>query len=287
MYMNLENEILNTAIALARKAGLTLLESNGDVQVLSKKGDNSNIVTAADAASEAIIVHGVRQKYPDHSIIAEETGCDLRGSEFTWVIDPLDGTSNYAAGIPWFGVLIAVLQGKKPVAAVIHIPSTGDVYSAQAGRGAFKNDEPIFVAHNDMLADVLWAYGMDGGSTDEEAERNTYLLSKLLRRVRNIRATNSLMDPAYTAEGRLGGMLNQSTRLWDIAAPMLIVQEAGGLYTDLTGQQLDLDISESAADKEYAVLAGAPQLHSEVAALVRETRLHCKTDHAGGVISFY
>jgi myo-inositol-1(or 4)-monophosphatase len=264
------NNMLNTAIMLAKEAGLLLLEQSGKVQVLAKKGDHSNIVTAADAASEALIVAGIRQQYPEHSIIAEETGCDLRSSEFTWVIDPLDGTSNYAAGIPWFGVLIAVLQHQTPVIAVMYLPASDDIYTAQAGGGAFKNGEAIEVAHNSLLIDVLWAYGMDGGTTAAEAKQNVQLLSLLLRRVRNIRATNSLMDAALTAEGRLGGMLNQSTKLWDIAAPMLIVQEAGGCYTGLTGQPLELDISAAAAKKEYAVLAGAPALHQEVVCLVQE-----------------
>jgi myo-inositol-1(or 4)-monophosphatase len=89
--------------------------------------------------------------------------------------------------------------------------------------------------------------------------------------VRNIRTTNSLIDAAYTADGRLGGMINQSTRLWDIAAPMLIVQEAGGRYTDVVGQPLDLDLSATAGAREYSVLAGAPALHEEVAAMVRAT----------------
>ena len=264
------SEMLSTAIALARAAGLSLLETFGTSDVIDKKGDNSNVVTAADLRSEELIVRGIRQTYPNHSIIAEETGCDLRDSPFTWVVDPLDGTSNYAAGVPWFGVLIGVLKDNVPVAGVMHLPVTGDVYSAQVGCGAFKNGKRISVADEQKLENVLWAYGMDGGSSEEQAAGNVALLAKLLRRVRNIRATNSLVDPAYTAEGRLGGMLNHSTRLWDIVAPLLIVQEAGGLYTDVAGQALVLDISHAAADKEYAVLAGAPTLHEAVATLVRE-----------------
>lgn len=262
-------ELLSTAIALAQEAGRSLLETFGTSQVVEQKGDFSNVVTAADARSEALIVRGIRKAYPDHSIIAEETGCDLRESPFTWVVDPLDGTSNYAAGLPWFGVLISVLKNGVPVVGVMYLPATGDLYTAEAGAGAFRNGKPIAVTGEQRLENVLWAYGMDGGGSDEQAVRNTLLLAKLLGRVRNIRATNSLVDPAFTADGRLGGMLNQSTRLWDIAAPMLIVQEAGGLYTDLAGQPLDLDISHTAADREYAVLAGAPELHRSVAAIVR------------------
>jgi len=269
--MRNETALLSTAIELAQEAGRALLETFGRSEVIDKKGDNSNVVTAADTRSEELIVRGIRSAYPSHSIIAEETGCDLRGSEFTWVVDPLDGTSNYAAGVPWFGVPISVLKEKVPVAGVIHLPATCDLYSAQAGAGAFRNGRRISVTREQKLENALWAYGMDGGSSDEQAVRSVALLARLLRRVRNIRATNSLVDPAYTADGRLGGMLNQSTRLWDIAAPMLIVQEAGGRYTDLVGRPLDLDISHTAADQEYAVLAGAPALHESVAAIVRET----------------
>ena len=266
-----QNVLLSAAMALAQQAGESLLETFGAARVIDKKGDDSNVVTEADIRSEALIVAGIRNQFPSHSIIAEETGCELRKSAYTWVVDPLDGTSNYAAGIPWFGVLICVLYEQRAVAGVIHLPASGDIYLAQAGGGAFKNGNRITVSEEQRLANVLWAYGMDGGGSDAQAQRNVLILSKLLRRVRNIRATNSLIDAAYTAEGHLGGMLNQSTRLWDIAAPMLIVQEAGGLYTQVSGEPLELDLSSAAAHKEYAVLAGAPLLHAEVAALVRAT----------------
>ncbi len=269
--MSNESEMLSTAIALALAAGRSLLETFGTTNVMDTKGDHSNVVTAADVRSEALIVDGIRHAYPGHSIIAEETGCDLLPSPYTWVVDPLDGTSNYAAGLPWFGVLISVLKHAEPIVGVMHLPASGDLYTAQAKGGAFRNGQRITVTREPKLENVLWAYGMDAGSSDQQAARNTALLTQLLRRVRNIRATNSLVDPACTADGRLGGMLNHSTRIWDIAAPMLIVQEAGGLYTDIFGRPLSLDVSHAAAAQEYAVLAGAPTLHASVAAWVRET----------------
>jgi myo-inositol-1(or 4)-monophosphatase len=262
--------MLSHAIEVAREAGQSLLSTFGKTSAVSKKGDDSNVVTEADTRAEALIVECIRRRYKTHSIIAEETGADLRGSDYTWVVDPLDGTSNYAAGIPWFGVLICVLHGGAPIAGVIHMPVSGDVYAAESGSGAYRNGQRISVTQEQELSAVLWAYGMDGGASDDEASRNVAMLSRLLRRVRNVRATNSLVDPAYVADGRLGGMLNQSTRLWDIAAPMLIVQEAGGAYTDVRGQPLALDLSAAASDKEYAVLAGSPSLHRQVVAIVGE-----------------
>jgi len=241
----------------------------GGTQAVRSKGDVSNVVTDADLASERIIVDGIRRAFPTHSIIAEETGYVPAGSEFTWVVDPLDGTSNFAAGIPWFGVLIAVLRAGRPVAAVLHLPAMSDLYVAEAGSGAYRNGNRVTVTKSQALHEVLWAYGMDAKSSQSESELDVRLLFQLLGRVRNIRATNSLVDAAFTADGRLGGVLNRSTRVWDIAAPMLIVQEAGGLYTDARGQPLVLDVSPAGPEKQYAVLAGAPHLHAEVAALVR------------------
>lgn len=268
--MNDHDELLAVAIELAQEAGRSLLARYGAIQAADKKADHSNVVTAADMHSEDIIVQGIRKRFPGHSIIAEETGCDLRDSEFTWVVDPLDGTSNYAAGIPWFGVLISVLRGKLPVAGVMHIPVSGDMYTAGAGSGSFKNGLRISVARDQKLEDVLWAFGIDCGPSDEAAGRKAALLSKILRRVRNFRTTNCLIDAAYTADGRFGGMINHSMRLWDFAAPMLIVEEAGGLYTDITGRRLELDISPDASAREYAVLAGAPSLHHEVVEIVNQ-----------------
>ena len=262
--------MLDHAVDIAREAGRLLLGSFGSSAVVASKGDHSNVVTEADTRAEALIVERIRAKYPAHSVIAEETGADLRNSEYTWVVDPLDGTSNYAAGIPWFGVLIAVLRRGVPIAGVLHLPASGEVYAAEAGSGAYCNGRRVMVTQARDLSEVLWAYGMDGGGSDAQASRNVAVLARLLRLVRNVRATNSLVDPAYVADGRLGGMLNQSTRLWDIAAPMLIVQEAGGVYTDLRGRPLTFDVTAAACDREYAVLAGAPWLHRQVVALVEE-----------------
>ncbi|MFY8116787.1 MAG: inositol monophosphatase family protein [Roseateles sp.] len=122
------------------------------------------------------------------------------------------------------------------------------------------------------MSEVLWAYGMDAKPTERERAQDAGLLSRLLARVRNVRATNSLVDAALTADGRLGGMLNRSTRIWDIAAPLLIITEAGGLYTTPSGAPLSLSPSVDAPDRVYEVLAGAPQLHRQVVDLVHADR---------------
>src|SRR5215831_9784874 len=208
--------MIDDAIAWAREAGQLLLGHFGRATAAMQKSDLSNVVTAADVASEQKIVRAIRKRHPTHSIIAEETGCDLRDSDFTWVIDPLDGTSNFAAGIPWFGVLIALLRSGEPVLGVLHLPISGDVYCAERGGGAFRNDEPVSVTTEPLLRNVLWAWGMDAAVDDAAAARDAALLGRALQQVRNVRTTNSLVDAAYVADGRLGGMINRSTRIWDI-----------------------------------------------------------------------
>ena len=184
------------------------------------------------------------------------------------MVDPLDGTSNFAAGIPWFGVLIALLRASQPVLGVLHLPVSSDLYCAERGGGAFRNGARMAVTTEPRLSNVLWAWGMDAADNEADAARDAALLARVLQRVRNLRATNSLVDAAYVADGRLGGMTNRSTRIWDIAAPKVIVSEAGGMYTRADGARLALDVSAAAADSVYSVMAGAPALHAQMLAVM-------------------
>jgi myo-inositol-1(or 4)-monophosphatase len=261
--------MLDDAVAFARLGGDVLLRHFGRGLAAAHKGDLSNVVTEADLAAERAIVQAIHARHPTHSVIAEETGCDLRDDAHCWVVDPLDGTSNFAAGIPWFGVLVALLRDGRPIAAALHLPVSGELYSAASGGGAWRDGARIAVSREPQLGNVLWAWGMDAAADDGAAQRDAARLGRVLQRVRNVRATNSLVDAAYVADGRLGGMTNRSTRIWDIAAPMLIVGEAGGLYTRDDGTPLQLDVSAGAAERVYSVMAAAPSLHAQMLALMR------------------
>ena len=256
--------MLDDAVAFARAGGAVLMHHFGRGVSAAHKGDLSNVVTAADLASERAIIHAIRARYPTHSVIAEETGCDLRDTEHCWIVDPLDGTSNFAAGLPWFGVLVALLRHGQPIVGVLHLPVSGEVYNAARGAGACRNGERVAVSHEAQLGNVLWAWGMDAAADEATATREAARLGRALQHVRNVRATNSLVDAAYVADGRLGGMTNRSTRIWDIAAPMLIVAEAGGLYTRDDGASIALHVSAAAAERVYAVMAAAPALHRQM-----------------------
>ena len=265
--------MLNFAVRVAREAGSILRDmSERDLTSRTKHGI-SNIVTDADTASERLIVQSIQKGFPDHSILAEESGLARGSSDFTWVVDPLDGTSNFAAGIPWYGVLLALLQQERVVLGVMFLPELELLYTASSEQEAARNGSSVRVSSAQSLDEVLWAYGMDGGSDDGSATPQLELLRKLLARVRNVRATNSLVDAAFTADGRLGGFINHSMKIWDIAASSLIISAAGGVVTDLAGRPLAFGVSADALEREYAVLAGAPALHASVLRIVSSPSL--------------
>jgi myo-inositol-1(or 4)-monophosphatase len=259
-------EIIRNALQIGNE---TLLEYFGRIHTTQVKENQSSIVTEADIRSEQNIVAYIRSQFPEHSIIAEETGFLLQDSTYTWIIDPLDGTSNFAVGIPWFGVLIALLKDWEPVAAGMSLPYFREYYLAELGKGAFRNGEPIRVSPAQSLKEVLFAYSLDYSADPARTQRETDIIFRLVQRIRNLRSTNSAVDFCYTADGRLGGCLNQTTRIWDIAAPYLIVREAGGLLTTAAGAGLDFRSDAGNYDRNFTVLAASPALHPQILALVQ------------------
>jgi myo-inositol-1(or 4)-monophosphatase len=232
------------------------------------KENQSSIVTEMDVAAERKIEHIISSKYPNHSIVGEETGAVMTGSEFTWIIDPIDGTSNYAAGIPWFGTLVAVLQHDKPYAAGAYLPCYDLLYYAEEGKGATCNGETIHVTSESSLKNVLFAYATDFSDDQQKTRYEMDLLFEIIRNVRNIRGTNCLVDFCYVADGRLGGYINHSCKIWDIVAPGLIIQEAGGIMTHLDGSNLDFDLSIDNYLRNYKIIATANHLHKPIMKIV-------------------
>jgi myo-inositol-1(or 4)-monophosphatase len=251
---------------LVADAGQLLRERFGQVQQVRRKENVSSIVTEVDLASEALILSRIRKEFPDHNIVAEESGLENRGSRWTWVVDPLDGTSNYAAGIPWYGVMVAVLQESTPVLGAMYLPHEDTLYLAETGQGATRDGQPIHVSRSDQLAEVLLAYAVDSCRDPDQTRRQVQGFGRLLNLVRNVRTTNCLVDFALTADGRLGGCINHSTKIWDIAAPTLIIEEAGGRMTATNGTSLDFRPDADVCGRTYAVMGANPALHARLLA---------------------
>ncbi len=226
----------------------------------------SSIVCDADLASEKRILEHLRACYPDHNTVAEESGRAWHGSEYTWVIDPLDGTSNFVAGIPWFGVQVALLRGPDPILGAMYLPLEDALYFGQAGAGAYRNGKRVRVTAEPDLRKVLLGFGFDP-APERRSRQSIELLFRLSGAVRNTRSTNCLVDFCYTADGRFGGFINLKTRIWDIAPVAVILPEAGGRFTCLDGSRIVLDLDERATERDYAVLGGSAGLHTKLAAL--------------------
>jgi len=228
----------------------------------------SSIVCDADLDSEKRILRHIQARFPGHNTIAEESGRVWRGSEYTWVIDPLDGTSNFVSGIPWFGVQIALLRGLEPILGAMYLPLEDTLYFAEAGHGAYRNGKKVRVTAEPDLPRVLCAFGFDPAPV-RRSRRNVELLFRVAAAVRNTRTTNSLVDFCYTVDGRLGGCINLKTRIWDIAPVALILPEAGGKFTYLDGSRIVFDLDAQGINRNYMILGGSARLHAKLAALTR------------------
>jgi myo-inositol-1(or 4)-monophosphatase len=196
--------------------------------------------------------------------LGEETGFQNRNSEFTWVIDPLDGTSNFGAGLPWFGVIICVLKNSIPVVAGCFLPVQNEIYFAEKGKGASRNGERITVSTEKELKNILAAYSLDFSDEPGKTERETKVIGNLVQNIRNLRGTNCLIDFCYTADGKLGACINQTTKIWDIAGPGLIIEEAGGKVTDIQGNPFSFSLTENNYNRNFTIACANKTIHPEL-----------------------
>lgn len=263
------SSLKETLLECVLPAGEILLRYFGNSPATRSKGDHSNIVTEADLAAERWIVGHIRARHPDHSIVAEETGYERRDPQFTWVIDPLDGTSNFAAGLPWFGVQVALLHRAQPILAAMFLPVPGTLYLAERDGGVWRDGTRVQVTAERQLQNVLCAVGLDPAGTALELRRQVWLLSQVIQHVRNFRATNCLVDLCATVDGRLGGFINLNTKIWDIAPVALMLPEAGGCLTDLEGQPIAFRLDTEPVDRVYAVVGASVALHPQLLALTQ------------------
>ncbi|MCK9525588.1 MAG: inositol monophosphatase [Limnochordia bacterium] len=231
---------------IAKQAGNLLLEMRKrGFRVAEKSG--LDLVTDADKASEELIIRALQQHYPDYNIMAEEQGWFKKvESEFTWVIDPLDGTANYVHGFPHYSVSIGLLRDDKPLAGVVYNPVLQELFSAEQGQGSFLNGELIRVSDATRVQGGLFATGFSGDSAkvSEESMAQFHTITKESHGVRRI--GSGALDLCYVACGYLDGYWEKPINAWDIAAGAIILSEAGGTVSGIRGQTVDLFSGEIA-----------------------------------------
>ena len=273
--------MINVAVKAARAAGAIINRAALDVESvrISQKLVN-DFVTDVDHASEEIIIETLLSAYPGHGIWAEESGQQhgAKDSEFVWIIDPLDGTTNFIHGLPVYCVSIALAVQGKVEQAVVYDPTRNDLFTATRGRGAFLNDRRIRVSKRTELKGCLISTGFPFREGDD-FQQYLSMMGEVMQRTAGIRRPGAAaLDLAYVAAGYTDGFFERGLQPWDVAAGSLLVTEAGGLVGNFTGEADFLDQQEcvAGAPRVYGQLVGILGKHSKFAsagekAAVRQT----------------
>jgi len=253
--------MLNTAIKAARKAGAIINRASLDLDKLTvQRKQQNDFVSEVDHAAEEAIIEILRDAYPDHGILAEESGASGNdngtNSEYQWIIDPLDGTTNFLHGLPQYAVSIALAKKGVLDQAVVFDPTKNELFTASRGRGAFLNDRRIRISKTRELADALIGTGFpyrDFGYLGPYMAMFRELTQKTVGLRRPGAAS---LDLAYVACGRYDGFFEIGLSPWDMAAGALLIMEAGGLVSDIAGEQGYLESGH--------IIAGTPKIFTQL-----------------------
>lgn len=243
----------------------------GKVRGVTKPGDNNQVLTAADLAIGKMLIGRIQSHFPEHNIIDEEAGVIDNNSAFTWVIDPIDGTSNFASGSPLYGSIIGLLHEGVPVLGGATLPAFHDLFWAEQGNGASRNGEPIHVASEASLLSSLVSYGIDGHQENPSlSEAEGHFIGELVLNIRNLRSSGSLFDALLVAQGCYGAALVRTSKIWDNVGIHCIVSEAGGVYTDFIGNEINYSEPTTKAAQNFTARACAPNLSTPLTELTRK-----------------
>lgn len=253
---------------IAAQAGEILLNFSGDLDIQHKS--RTDLVTQADHESEQYLIKAIQKAFPDHAIIAEESGQWQGTQEHQWYIDPLDGTLNYAHGVPIYCVSIGYSYQGQMQMGVVYDPTRDECYSAERGQGASLNGKPIRVSNYTDLIDSMLATGFPKG-VDDPRESNIPNFIRFTEVAQSVRRIGSAaLTIVYVAAGRLDGFWEADIFQWDIAAGGLIVEEAGGLVTDVYGEP-------DYMKKPPSIACANPVIHAKMLDVLAQVRADIPT----------
>ena len=261
-WVSVSDSFRDVAVEAALQAGAFLRSRFGDPHRVSYKGSPTNLVTEMDQGAERIILETIRTRFPGHGVLAEESGAQSGAEPHRWIVDPLDGTTNYAHGLPIYGVSIALELDGVLALGVLYDPSRDECFVAERGRGASLNGDPLRVSGTASLGASLlgtsYPNDLRGAPRNNLAEH-----AALMQRCRSVRSLGSAaLGLAAVAAGRLDGYWEQRLGAWDVAAGALLIREAGGTVTAVDGGPLDLAAPTIAASNG--------QIHSELLHALKE-----------------
>lgn len=260
--------VLDLVADLLRIGGAELIGRRHERRRVEQKRSAMDLVTDADRASEAQILARLATVAPDDGYLSEEAGFSPGRSGRTWVIDPLDGTTNYTAGLSDFGVIIGAVEHDTVTAGGMYLPALDLLYLAAPGRGATRNGEPITASTTARVTEAVIDHSLANlpGIVDEQ--RRT--LDLLIAHARGVRCNHSLRYLGCVAEGTLDGFVYHSLGLWDLVGSSVILLEAGAIVRDLAGAPLDLVPTPESPSRVYTAIGGNPTLVAELVRLLGE-----------------
>jgi myo-inositol-1(or 4)-monophosphatase len=256
--------MLNTAVKAARKAGSIITRASFDVDKLTIRSKQKNdFVSEVDEAAEDAIISTLREAYPKHGFLGEESGYRDRDAEYLWVIDPLDGTTNFLHGFPQYCVSIALLHKGVPAQAVVFDPNRNELFTATKGAGAYLNDRRIRVSRLDKLDDALIGTGFPFREIPD-LDQYMRMLGNVMKSCAGVRRPGAAaLDLSWVACGRIDGFWEIGLSAWDMAAGALLIREAGGLVGDLEGEDRFLDSGRIVAANGKIFAALLKTLHQK------------------------
>ncbi|HSH55651.1 MAG TPA: inositol monophosphatase [Candidatus Limnocylindrales bacterium] len=239
----------------------------GKVKGWAKDGDNQTVLTETDIEIGTFIVKSIEKEFPHDNILHEEAGGINKNSNMTWVADPIDGTSNFAAGVPMYGIMVGLLEGGTPIAGGFALPSFSEIYVAQKRRGATCNGKSIHVTDETDLSKLLVAYGIHA-KTPNHSKVQGEIVKSLIPRVLNIRSSASTFDMAMVAKGTYGAFISSRGRIWDCVAPHIVIEEAGGTFTHFDGRTIDYSDPLKNASRQFSYAMGNETALKELTSVV-------------------
>jgi len=255
--------VINDIIQISKEAGEIVRKGFNKNLKVEYKSNESDLVTDIDKASEKLITDFIKKKYPFHGILAEEGGNIKNGSEYVWVIDPLDGTVNFAHGLPIFSISIGLQKDGKTIAGVVYDVEMDVLYSAEIGGGAYANNEKINVSDNSNLQHSLLVTGFPY-NIRENPYSALEKFGALIKASRGMRRLGSAaIDFCYVAKGVFDGFWEVYLNPWDICAGKLIVEEAGGKVTDFEDKQISIHSKQ--------ILASNGKIHQDIIEILKRS----------------
>ncbi|MFA6024119.1 MAG: inositol monophosphatase family protein [Candidatus Gracilibacteria bacterium] len=254
--------LLQFAKKLAYDAGKMALTYQKKGFNIETKSNSSDLVTDVDKICDEFLTKTIHSHFPDHSILSEESGISGGTGEYKWIIDPIDGTTNFAHGLPLFGVSIAVVYKGKPIIGVVEIPGLGETFWGQEGKGAFMGMKPIQVSKVATLEKSLLGTGFPY-AREARYKKNIELFDAFYSKTQGVRRFGSAaVDLCFLACGRFDGFWEYDLEPWDIAAGKIILEEAGGTLTNMDGSSFNPKLKNIAASNGI--------LHSEMLRIIKD-----------------